>query len=100
LKKKGFVDLAPVLAKIDAVAGGVRLASIVLVRSSAWLRTGTPTEIAHRSSSPSEELEDGDARMRGRVARGGGISDREAGAGRRWVCARRPVDFCNIFLGF
>jgi hypothetical protein len=102
LKKKGFVDLAPVLTKIDAIAEGVRLASIVLLRSSAWLWTGTPTEVAHRSSSPSEELEDGDARTRGRVARGGGggVSDREAGADRRRVCARRPVDFCNIFFGF
>jgi hypothetical protein len=50
LKKKGSVDLAPVLAEVEAVAGGLSLASVVLLRSSEWLQTGTPAGIARRSS--------------------------------------------------
>jgi hypothetical protein len=52
LKKKGSVDLALVLAEVDAVVGGVRLASVMLLRSSAWLQTGTPTGIARQRRNP------------------------------------------------
>jgi hypothetical protein len=71
-KKKESVEDALVLAEVDVVVRGVRLASVVLLRPSAWLRTGTLAAIGRRSSSLAEEFEDGGARTRGRVARRGG----------------------------
>jgi predicted methyltransferase MtxX (methanogen marker protein 4) len=61
-KKKEFVEDVVVLAEVDAVVRGVRLASVVLLRLSASLRTSTLAAIVRRSSSPAEEFEDGGAR--------------------------------------
>jgi hypothetical protein len=65
-----------VLAEVDAVIQRVHLASSVLLRSSAWLWTGTLAAIAPRSSSP--------ARNSRTAALGREGERREEGKGASW----------------